>query len=445
MDFIIYIKTFEFFLLPFYVLFFFWVARGIVRKYYSGTAMGRYFYLGLGAKIFGSIVFALMSQYFFKEGDTFLYFSGGLDFKKAVFSDFPSGIYHFFEDAEDFNQFYKQAFSNQSNFGYVGKSANLFTAKVSGVLSVFSFNGYLLTSLFFGLIAYSGLWRLFLFFSKKMQVLTNQFAICLLLLPSLLYWGGGIMKDTLCLGAIGWFFSSFVIFFIERKFEIKHLLIALLAIYVLFVVKTYIAISILIVMILWFAFSYISNIKNHLSRRLIYFAVFFISVLLFYINYSYIVDSILEGIADTIKEAQEVYARIGGEGLDLSNFGEITPTVPGLLSKLPLAINNALFRPYIWESKKLSMLLSAIENFMLMLLTVYVLIKPGVITVIKLIFKNQVIAVCFCFSMLFAMTIGSTCFNAGSLVRYKIPLLPFYSCMLIMLYNYKKLNVNPKK
>ena len=41
---------------------------------------------------------------------------------------------------------------------------------------------------------------------------------------------------------------------------------------------------------------------------------------------------------------------------------------------------------------------------------------------------------CFLFSIVFAMFVGASTLNFGTLVRYKIPCLPFYTIALFLIY-----------
>ena len=57
MDFVVYIKYYEFLLLPLYLFLFFLIAKWIVKMYYSESSLKKFFYLGMGAKLVGSIAF----------------------------------------------------------------------------------------------------------------------------------------------------------------------------------------------------------------------------------------------------------------------------------------------------------------------------------------------------------------------------------------------------
>ena len=107
-----------------------------------------------------------------------------------------------------------------------------------------------------------------------------------------------------------------------------------------------------------------------------------------------------------------------------------------MLRKAHKAIWVTLYRPYIWEAKNIVMLLSAIENLLLFLLTLYIFIKSGIRNAIRHLTTSPVIIFCLIFSIVFSFAVGISTYNFGSLVRYKIPMIPFFVSGLFILYNY---------
>jgi hypothetical protein len=79
------------------------------------------------------------------------------------------------------------------------------------------------------------------------------------------------------------------------------------------------------------------------------------------------------------------------------------------------------------------MLISALENTFLILLTLRIFFKAGPINFFSLIFKEPLLIFSFVFAIFFSFSVGLTTANFGALVRYKIPALPFYLCTLFIL------------
>jgi hypothetical protein len=123
------------------------------------------------------------------------------------------------------------------------------------------------------------------------------------------------------------------------------------------------------------------------------------------------------------------------------SLGELDGTFTGMLSKAPQAINVSLFRPYLWEVRNPLMVLSALESFLMMGLTVFVLFRSR--GRLMSLFKNPTVIFCLVFGLTFAFAVGVSTFNFGTLARYKIPLLPFYGLALIFLsYSNNERNVD---
>jgi len=105
-----------------------------------------------------------------------------------------------------------------------------------------------------------------------------------------------------------------------------------------------------------------------------------------------------------------------------------------MLAKFPAGVVVTLFRPFPWESRKLIVVLSALEASIFFLSTLIVLFRNGIFQFFKKIFTDPNLTFFFIFSLIFAFAVGISSYNFGALSRYKIPCLPFYAAMLIVLY-----------
>lgn len=72
------------------------------------------------------------------------------------------------------------------------------------------------------------------------------------------------------------------------------------------------------------------------------------------------------------------------------------------------------------------MLLSAIEATYFIVLTIRIFYRVGAGKTLRTIISTPVLTLCFVFSLIFAISVGLSSGNFGTLVRYKIPLMPFY-------------------
>jgi hypothetical protein len=101
---------------------------------------------------------------------------------------------------------------------------------------------------------------------------------------------------------------------------------------------------------------------------------------------------------------------------------------------IPSGINVSLFRPYLWEIHKVVNIPSALESFITFIITLWVIINLFNKRVLWTSLRNTDVVFCLGFSLSFAFFIGISTFNFGALVRYKIPILPFYFSGLVIIY-----------
>ncbi len=112
----------------------------------------------------------------------------------------------------------------------------------------------------------------------------------------------------------------------------------------------------------------------------------------------------------------------------------IDPSIGGMLKKFPLAVNVSLFRPYLWETRKVMQLLNALEATLFLWVTIKILIVIGPKKAWRSIVSDPTIQFCLIFAIVFAFAVGLSSGNFGALSRYRIPCLPFYAMALMLIY-----------
>lgn len=422
----------EILLLPVYVVILYLLIRQY-HKRYNNPEHRIFFMTGFFVKIFFGIVFAFFSIYLL-PGDTEMYFTGGLDFKKIILSD--SGNLRFiFGSAKEFGEYYEVNNYRPENYGYVSAASNLMPIKFVALFSTITFNSYLLTTLFFTVFSFFGLWFLFKTFARLYPSLQKAIFVCFFFIPSVLFWGGGIAKDPLCLGFLGIGIYNSYLFFFEKRFKFRILLAFFFSFLFLYITKYYIAAAVIPSFLFWYWLFYIKKVENKvLKLALIITPVFIFLVSLFFVQYDEIIaENSVETISENIMETQKNYIRATPDDGALLDYGEIVPTPAGLAKLLPKALVAALFRPFLWEARKLTSIFAAIEGSLLFCFTLYVFLRKGIFSSLRTIASDTTILFCFVFSIIFATAIGLNCFNLGTLVRYKIPCLPFFVLSLVLI------------
>ena len=134
----------------------------------------------------------------------------------------------------------------------------------------------------------------------------------------------------------------------------------------------------------------------------------------------------LESAIEKAQITQDDLLRELSYGKNNYKLDRIDGSLAGLLNSAPLATFIALFRPLPWEIGSPTVVLSAIENTVLLLFVIYSLIRIGPFKFLKLAVSDPFLVYCLFFSLFFAFGVGIAGTNFGALVRYKIPLMPFF-------------------
>lgn len=395
-----------------------------------------YFIPALTLKFIGAVALGLIYQFYYGGGDTFNYLYH-IKIVSAAFSDsFSAGMKLMLttdrRDSE-ITRYVAQMF-------WYGDSTEYYLVKLTTPISFLTFNNYTAIALFFAAISFSGMWALYMTLAKIRPQVYKELAWSLFYVPSLFFWGSGLLKDSICLGALGWLFYGFYRGAIEKKAVPRSLAIAFGAAYMLFRIKVYILLCFLPPALLWLFNENSARIKNATVRMLVK-PVFFAlgGIVAFYAATNltkgddrYDVDKIGARSKITADYLYRVSVKQEGSGYYL---GKQDGTIGGMTKLAPQAIVVSLFRPFLWEARNPVMLLSSLEATFFLLFTLRIFWRTGVARTIGIISSTPVLSLCFVFSLIFAASVGITSANFGTLVRYKIPLIPFYLGGLYILYS----------
>ena len=416
----------------------------LVRPMVTETSNKRYFIPGLSLKVLGAIFVGIIYQFYYGGGDTFTYFNLGSKYIWEAFRDHPLlAIKLIFAGAE----YDGDTFQYASKIYTYGDASSYFVVRVAGVLDIFTFHTYSATAILFAAISFSGLWALYHVFFRMFPQLHLQLAIAIFFIPSVFFWGSGILKDTITMGALGWATHSIYYVIIAKRHVLVSSFILLAALFTIYTIKIYILLCFLPAAILWISYLRMASVRN------IVFKIFLAPVVLCFAglggyytivkvaedNPRYNIENISETARVTAEWIHFVSQRDQGSAYTLGDF-DYSPA--GMARKFPLAVWVTLYRPYLWESHNIVMLLSALESFALLIFTIYVVYAVGLRKSVSNVFSIPILTFCFIFSIIFAFAVGLTTYNFGTLVRYKIPLYPYFVTGLFILWSYAK---RPKK
>lgn len=201
----------------------------------------RYFIPAFLIKVFGSLAFTLIYVYYYGFGDSFEYFKGAYSLTNALKNSPADYIELLASESSTFFPGHLRQYTD--HLAYSDSPEEWFMVKLVSPIALISFNSYLVINLFMSVISFWGGWKLFKVFQNILPQYSKWVFACVFLVPSVVFWGGGLMKDTFTLAGIN--YLIYVLYFgvLQRQMKWKYLVLGLFWFYITFKLKSYIIIA----------------------------------------------------------------------------------------------------------------------------------------------------------------------------------------------------------
>ncbi|MFN8293464.1 MAG: hypothetical protein U0T72_07040 [Chitinophagales bacterium] len=286
-----------------------------------------------------------------------------------------------------------------------------FIIKLNACIAFFSGKSIFIHSLLGSFIGFAGIVAIIKSVEKILPTF-NFTALLLLFFPSVVFWTSALLKETVLTLAFGFFIWSATQ--IATTFNRKHLVFAAILFLLLALLKVYVLLCLIPP-----AAAFLFTRKQTSLWRI---TVTYIAVISLLVALAFAVDALLlhNNVALGIAQKQHDMQRLAIY-MQSGSFIYI-PSVDGnntfsfLVSGI-YGIFNVLLQPFIWSSTSPLLLVSAIENILLL-----------VLIIASLAFIPQLSAhewrlslACIAFALLLFAIIGITTPVVGSIVRYRVP------------------------
>jgi hypothetical protein len=425
-------------IVPLLLVFVYFISSTIQSRHMEKEPYYKYYKIGLFAKIWAGLAFAMVYLFYYDGGDTTTYFFGTETIVKMAGKDFPTFIKLLLGKNTDevFSMFdYTTGYSE-----YWPDVNSFAVCRFNVPFYLLGGGSYLGNTIIFNLFLYSGVWRFYKLMTELFPQNEKTLAIALLFIPSVLFWGSGILKDGWCLTAIFFIFIALYQIFIKKKRIILNLIALLFWGYISISIRPYTFYTAMGAGLIWVGFHYILLVKDRFLRTVVFpivVVIVWITGVSIFTNLSMFAGSRYSSMDAMIETAWVIQDDLkkdyyGGNSFDIGSF---EPTLGGVLKKAPKAITAGIFRPFIWEARTLFMALSGLETLFLLGFFIYLLIKIGLITFFRNLFSNPFLMACFAFLVTYSFFVGLTTANFGALVRYRMPAFVFFAIILIVSYN----------
>ncbi len=367
-----------------------------------------------------------------QKSDVFKYYYGGLALYSAM-EESPADYFKMVSgiraDEPQLEYYYDKADHWYKAWNYGLLNDNRTVIRYNALLDLFTQGNIWLNLIISAFIAFCGAYFLALAMLEFCNGKRWIAVVSAFLVPSVLFWSSGMMKECLVMFSLGILMFSWVS--MCRKFNVLKLLIVIASAWLLFLAKFYVLLALLPGMVMFVLPSKFGAKKLLVLSA----AVFAVIITLFFFSGSIfgydLVDTIVNKQHDFINMVN-TEANYSGSNIEIQ---ELEPTFVSFVSCLVPAYVNSLFRPFVTEANSLVKLVCCVENIIFLLLFLYMSVR------FKPIDERQFRFVLFSlyFMLILYALIGMTTPNIGALVRYKIPVMPFLLCSMLICTNFERL------
>ena len=299
--------------------------------------------------------------------------------------------------------------------------------RFNAIVGLFSMGYYQVHNVVINFLSLAGLLLVYKAFLPFLKNKSMELAIGVFLIPSVIFWGSGVLKEGILLLGMGLtLYHGFILITDDKKWINLVWLIAGVALIALS--KFYVLLALAPAFICYILVAKTSIKYTSIKYAVVLTLLLALGTLIGKLNPE---TSALQAIA----QKQHNFIRLAdslqsGSKIEVSTL-ELTFTSFALNS--PAALGNVLFRPHILEAQSPVILLAAIENAMLLLL----------LALFLFFFKFEsthinLLLFCLTFVLILYLLIGYTTPVMGAIVRYKAPALPFLYVMLLLIFDKDK-------
>lgn len=418
----------------------------ILRPFVSTRVQSPYFFPALVVKLICALGLGILYQFYYTGGDTYTYFTHGASHIFQAFQDSPlSGLRLIFLENDYQGGVYKYA----REIWVYRDSSSFLVVRVAGLFSLFALGTYSGTAILFALFSFSGMWAMFVAFANRYPSQTKLLAVAVLFIPSVSFWGSGILKDSLTMGALGWATWGVLNLFFSKRNRLISFAIIVVSLLLIYLIKKYIVLCFLPAVFLMLFLRYLKSINRTVLRILVAPVMLITLISLGYLMLNevskedprYALDKLGQTAMTT---ALDIGYWTGKDAGSKYSLGTPDASLLSMLLKSPLAINVTLFRPYLWEVRNPLMLFSAVESLVILVLTVSLLLASRWNN-LKVLFLKPDLVFCLFFALVFSFAVGISTYNFGTLSRYKIPALPYYVVVLVLMRGLSKQHSRSKQ
>jgi len=379
-------------------------------------------------------VHGIYTYYYDPEmSDIHKFYSGGQALYAAAddnFVDYLRLVTGIQGDQPQLQKYYDNANHWTRQFDYGLFNDNRTIMRFNAIVCLFSFGNIFIHIVIMAFLAFLGSFYLFRGFRELLKIKTIYLLIASFLIPSCLFWASGLLKEGLMMLAIG--FAFYFLAKLYKNFCIWHLIGFGISCTLLFASKIYVLPAFLP------AVAYLFIIRKMKPKfQLITFGLIMLvsAVLVMFSGpiFGYDILSTLSGKQNDFIN----YISLQDDPGSTYDLTRLSPDLWSFVKIIPEGLLNVFFRPFPSEINSAFMLFSFLEVLgfaVLMIIPIFFFKKPSAENLRFILFFTM-------FILFLYVVVGVYTPNTGSIVRYRIPALPFLFMILTMLTDWERIGV----
>ncbi len=378
-----------------------------VQQKYAGQSVKLY-WSALSLKIIAGIALGLLYLYHYTNDDTWTFFNEATQVSALARKNFFSYFQFLFSSSD----------TTVEHVLYVHDRSLLFV-KIISFFCLISNDNYWIGTAYFALFSFFASWFLYRQIVRLLPDSSTAAALALFFFPSIIFWGSGLVKETLALSALYLLTSIFLRFAGQEKIVWYEWLISLLSVALAWWLKYYWT-AVFAVVLITSIIIILLNRRTTLSKNKIIFSWLALFFLICFVASFTHPNFYLSRFLEVLVFNHDQFVKISRPE-NVIHYYQLQPAWWSVLLNSPLAIVSGFFRPFFWEAINILSILSSIENLILVLITASFFGKTSNRFGTYKTWLLPILTYCVFLCLFLALSTP----NFGTLSRYRVGFLPF--------------------
>lgn len=412
---------------------FFWIAFGagvvFVQQRKVPRGYRRLVWMSFWAHMVSAFALIMLTYHFFGRGDleVYYYYGGELaeNIRREPLRWGPEVLKLIFQ---------QEAQIPIKLFGHEGTSTTSLQG-ITAFLFLVTANSEYASGIVMALLSFSGKWAMYRAFRMHFPpVYEMRVVVACFLVPSAVFWSSGVVKEAIAIGALGWVIYGVHLLICEGRWKQGWLQVMVGAIFI-GIQKSYILFPLVAAAGVWFFWQRAMKKSGSVAMatkptHMIGAAMMAVVGILVMgeIFPTYSVTALAEEAAQLQATGEQIQ---GGSSYTMGDGSQTS--LMGQLMFAPMAIVASLFRPFLVEAHNPVAAINAVETTLILVLWIWIGKTLGLRGAWRVLRSSPLLVFCLVFVVLFGLGVGLSTTNLGTLSRYRIPMMPLYGLVLLML------------